>query len=116
MRPYMVTEHRHHRLHVVLGPIAPLSLLAGSLVLSAVPASADVTDGLVVRYDLDQSSGTTATDTSGNGRDGVLSGDASWSSGGGLALGGTNGYLRLPNNVLAGLGQITVAADVYLEP
>ncbi|HST81878.1 MAG TPA: immunoglobulin-like domain-containing protein, partial [Kineosporiaceae bacterium] len=78
------------------------------------PAAADVTTDLVLRYDLSQTSGTTVADTSGNGRNGTLNGDASW-SGGGLALGGTNGYVKLPNNVMAGLTQITVSADVYID-
>jgi hypothetical protein len=74
-----------------------------------------VTTGLVLRYDLGQTSGTAVTDTSGNSRNGVLNGDASWSAAGGLTFGGTNGYVKLPNNVLAGLSQITVSADVYID-
>ncbi len=114
--------HRHPLLR--LRTAVSLSLLAGTLALTASPASAentsaensaDVVDGLVVRYDLDQESGATATDTSGHGRDGTLAGDASWSDGA-LTLGGGNGHVRLPNNVLAGLTQITVSADVYLDP
>ena len=61
-------------------------LVAASSVVLAVPAPAtaatDVTSGLVLRYDLNQTSGTAVADTSGNGRDGVLNGDASWSAGG----------------------------------
>ena len=86
---------------------------------AAVPATAaaaaDVTDGLVLRYDLNQTSGTAVPDTSGNGRDGVLSGDASWSPAG-LSLGGGNGHVRLPNNVLKDLNQVTVSLDVRLDP
>jgi Glycosyl hydrolases family 43/Concanavalin A-like lectin/glucanases superfamily len=101
---------------LLLSRAAVLLLLGASfLVVSVSPATADVTSGLVLRYDLNQTSGTTAPDTSGNGRDGVLEGDASWSPDGGLTLGGTNGHLKLPDNVLAGLDQITVAADVYIE-
>ena len=92
-------------------------LAAAALVAPAAPAAAaDVTGGLVLRYDLDQTSGTAVPDTSGHGRDGTLHGDASWSpDGGGLVLGGTGGHVKLPDNVLAGLGQVTVAADVYIE-
>ena len=108
-----------HRRGIRLLPSAAVSLLlaAGSVVLSVPPpaAAADVTAGLVLRYDLNQTSGTAVSDTSGNGRDGVLNGDASWSSNGGLTLGGTNGYVKLPNNLLAGLSQVTVAADVYID-
>jgi len=94
---------------------ALLMLSTAALALPAAPAVADVTTGLVLRYDLNQTSGTTVSDTSGNGRDGTLQGDASW-SGGGLALGGTNGYVKLPNNVLGQLNAVSVTADVYLDP
>ncbi|MGW4943398.1 family 43 glycosylhydrolase [Actinoplanes sp. NPDC004185] len=105
----MVTRH--------LSRIAACLLVAGALVAPAVPAAAaDVTGGLVLRYDLTQTSGTAVPDTSGHGRDGVLRGDASFApDGGGLVLGGTDGHVRLPDNVLAGLGAVTVAADVYID-
>src|SRR3954454_10254577 len=98
---------------VVMLVAASSVVMAGS---SPATAATDVTSGVVVRYDLNQTSGTAVPDTSGNGRDGVLAGDTSWSSAGGLTLGGTNGYVKLPNNVMAGLTQITVAADVYIDP
>ena len=107
----MVAESR-----VFLRFLVPLLLAAGALMVPAAAAAADVTDGLVLRYDLDQSSGTAVPDTSCHGRDGVLRGGASWAAdGGGLVLGGTDGHVELPDNVLAGLGQVTVAADVYIE-
>jgi hypothetical protein len=100
-------------IRLLLRSAVSLLLVAGALVTSA---AADVTTGLVLRYDLSQTSGTAVTDTSGKGRDGVLQGDASWSPDGGLVLGGTNGHVKLPDNVLAGLSQITVSADVYIDP
>jgi len=110
----MVAERRRAS-RLLQGAAVSLLLVAGFLVLPGSPAAADVTNGLVLRYDLSQTSGTAVSDTSGNGRDGVLQGDASWSPGGGLTLGGTNGHVKLPDNVLAGLSQITVAADVYID-
>ncbi|MFI7542098.1 family 43 glycosylhydrolase [Actinoplanes sp. NPDC049599] len=95
----------------------PLLLAAGMLLAPSAAAAADVTDGLVLRYDLDQTSGGTAVDTSGHGRDGVLRGDASWAAGGaGLVLGGADGHVDLPDNVLAGLDEVTVSADVAIDP
>ena len=80
-----------------------LVLATAALVLPATPAAAEVTDGLVLRYDLTQSSGTAVPDTSGHGRDGVLHGGASWAAdGGGLVLGGADGHVELPDDVLAG--------------
>src|SRR3954465_1236440 len=112
----MVAEPRRRGIRFLPRAAMSLLLAAGALVVSAAPAAADVTDGLVLRYDLSQTSGSTATDTSGRGRDGALSGDASFSADGALQLGGTNGYVKLPNNVLTGLSQITVSADVFIDP
>jgi beta-xylosidase len=97
-----------------------LALLGGLLLASPAPAaplaaaSADVTAGLVLRYDLTQPSGTSVPDASGNGRDGTVLGGATWSAAGGLVLDGSDDYVRLPNNVLAGLSSITVSTDVYV--
>ncbi|NYI44391.1 beta-xylosidase [Nocardioides aromaticivorans] len=93
-----------------------LALVGGLLLLvpTARPAlAADVTDGLVLRYDLDQASGTTVTDSSGNGRDGTLVG-GSWGNGV-LTLDGVDDHVKLPNNVTAGLDAITVHLDVFVE-
>ena len=82
-----------------------LLLVAAALVLPASPAAADVTGGLVAavrprprppapRCRTPPATAATAS----------CSGDASWSAGGaGLILGGTNGHVELPDNVLAGL-------------
>lgn len=98
-----------------------LALLGGLLLVappasSAAAAAADVTDGLVLRYDLTQTSGTTVTDASGNGNDGTLNGGGSWTGEQGLALDGVDDHVKLPNNIMAGLSSITVSADVYIEP
>ena len=72
-------------------------------------------NGLVARYDLDETSGTVATDSTGHGYDGVVSGDATWADGA-LNLGGTNGHVKLPDNMMAGLDAITVSTTVWLDP
>src|SRR5688500_12303545 len=83
---------------------ASLGVATAAPTASAAPAAAaaDVTAGLVLRYDLTQTSGTTVTDTSGNGRDGTLSGGGTWNGGAGLTLDGVNDHVKLPNNVMAG--------------
>lgn len=99
-----------------LPALLALALVAGLLLLvpmSRPALAADVTDGLVLRYDLDQASGTTVTDSSGNGRDGTVVG-GTW-GGGVLTLDGVDDHVRLPNNVTAGLDAITVHLDVYVE-
>ena len=93
-----------------------LTVAAGAVVSGIAPAAADVADGLVVRYDLTGTTGTAVPDSSGGGHDGTLVGDATWSATGGVTLGGANGYVRLPNDILSGLRQITVSADVLIDP
>ncbi|WP_433004023.1 family 43 glycosylhydrolase [Kribbella sp. CA-294648] len=95
---------------------AVLALLGGQLLLPPTTAGAaaeDVTAGLVLRYDLAQTSGTTVADSSGNGRNGTLVGGGTW-SGSDLTLDGTDDYVKLPDNVMAGLDSITVSSDVLI--
>ncbi|TDC81340.1 beta-xylosidase [Micromonospora sp. KC606] len=95
-----------------------LTLLAALLpagAATAAAATADVTDGLLLRYDLKQATGTTVTDTSGRGNNGTLVGGGTWTSGG-LQLDGVDDHVKLPNNLMAGLSSITVAVDVYVDP
>ena len=97
-----------------------LALLGGTLL--SVPsallqpaAAADVTAGLVLRYDLTQTSGTVVADTSGNANNGTLVNGGTWTGGQGLTLDGVNDFVRLPNNIMAGLSAITVSLDVFVE-
>jgi hypothetical protein len=82
--------------------------------LGAIPADAAVDDGLVLKYNLTDAAGTVAEDSSGNGRDGVISGDATALGSEGLQLGGTNAHVKLPNDVMRGLDSITVSTDVKI--
>ena len=95
-----------------------LALVAGLLALAPIApaAAADVTDGLLLRYDLTQTSGTAVIDSSGNGRDGTVSGGGTWTGSTGLTLDGVDDHVKLPNNVTAGLSSITVSTDVFIEP
>ncbi|TDU83367.1 glycosyl hydrolase family 43 [Kribbella voronezhensis] len=95
---------------------AAFALLGGQLLPPATAlgaAAEDVTAGLVLRYDLTQTSGTAVTDSSGNGRDGTLVGGGTW-SGSDLALNGRDGYVKLPDNLMSGLNSITVSTDVFV--
>ena len=112
MHPFLSSLRRSTAAGAVLAVLSGLLLLPG-------PASAlvadttDVTDGLLLRYDLTQTSGTTVTDSSGNGRNGTLNGGGTW-SGSGLSLDGVDDYVKLPDNLMTGLSAITVSADVYV--
>ncbi|MET7280481.1 family 43 glycosylhydrolase [Kribbella sp. NPDC005582] len=92
---------------------AELDRLRSGIVLPD-PVKADP-NGLVAHYPLNQTSGTTATDATGHGYNGVVSGDTSWADGA-LTLGGTNGHVKLPDNLMAGLDAITVSAEVRIDP
>ncbi|MEU5120442.1 family 43 glycosylhydrolase [Streptomyces asoensis] len=102
-----------------LAALTAASLLVG-LVGAAAPAradgTADLTDGLALWYKLDATSGTTAADASGHGRDGTVVGTAGWSpTGQGLAFNGTDTYVKVPDNVMRGLDAISVAMDVRID-
>ena len=96
----------------------PAVLTAAALVFGGLaagdPAQAAIDDGLVLKYNLTELTGSVAEDSSGNGRNGVISGDASRLGDEGLQLGGTNAHVRLPNDVMRGLDSITVSTDVKL--
>ena len=69
----------------------------------------------MAHYALDETSGTTAADTTGHGYDGTVAGDTTWADGA-LNLGGTNGHVKLPDNMMAGLQAITVSTEVWMDP
>lgn len=65
---------------------------------------------------MNQSTGTTATDSTSQARHGSLKSGASWAagrSGNALSLNGSNGYLALPNGIVEDLGDFTISAWVY---
>ena len=70
--------------------------------------------GLVAHWPLDARSGTVARDRTGHGYNGTLSGDVHWEDGA-LAFDGDNGYVDLPDNLLAGADAATVAMDVFVD-
>jgi beta-xylosidase len=93
--------------------LAVLVVAAATLTAWAASGHAATLDqGLVVRYDLTGDTGTTVTDTSGHGRNATASGDATWQGGEGLRLGGTNGHVRLPDNLLRDLTDVTISVQV----
>ncbi|MBO1334729.1 family 43 glycosylhydrolase [Streptomyces sp. VRA16 Mangrove soil] len=76
----------------------------------AVPAVRAGKDGLVAHWPLADD----AKDTSGHGYHGTAAGDAAFSDRA-LVLGGTDGHVKLPDDMLAGLDTVTVAADVWVD-
>lgn len=95
--------------------VSALAVLGIVLVPAPTASAADVTDGLLLHYELDQTSGSVVTDASGHGRNGTLVGGGNWTGGTGLALDGVDDHVKLPNNILAGLSAVTVSVDVLIE-
>ncbi|MDQ0064097.1 LamG-like jellyroll fold domain-containing protein [Paenibacillus harenae] len=88
-----------------------------SAIASATTAGMPVA-GLISRYKLDETSGTSAADASGNGNHGTLNGGTAWATGkiGGAAdLAGPNGYIALPGGIVSETDTITIAAWVNLD-
>ncbi|WP_232838149.1 LamG domain-containing protein [Streptomyces geranii] len=98
------------------GLVAALSLvLAATALTSAVPAQAEITNGLLLRYKLDETSGTVVHDSSGNGRDGAVNGTADWGGKEGLGFNGSDTYVKVPNNIMAGLNSISIDFNVWID-
>ncbi len=83
--------------------------------LSTTPAFAAADDHLVARYSLDETSGTTAVDGSGHGRDASYVGGVALGGGAGATLDGVDDHVALPANILAGLDSITVSTEVLVR-
>ncbi len=100
-----------------------LAASMGGVVAGVTPASGtegDLASDLVGWWKLDETSGTVATDSSGNNRHGAVQGAATWNGGDGFTFGGgANGSgnaITLPDNLLAGLEDVTVDFDVWVDP
>ncbi|WP_110589550.1 family 43 glycosylhydrolase [Microbacterium suaedae] len=70
-------------------------------------------DGEVLRYDFTAGGGETLADVSGNGRDASIVG-ATWEEGA-LAFDGADDYVDLPDDVLAGVEDVSIEADVRVD-
>ncbi|KRF43901.1 glycoside hydrolase [Paenibacillus sp. Soil787] len=84
------------------------------------PVTVTVQNEMLLWYKLDETSGTSAIDSSGNGNDGVLKNGATWGQGiGGSSLqlsGGYNGaYVQMPNNLLQGVDDLTISAFMKMD-
>lgn len=82
---------------------------------AAQEGAAVLTDGLVLWYPLDETAGSVAADSSGNGRHGTVVGAANWTGDQGLTFDGSSTYVKAPNDIMSGLDSISVAFDVYID-
>ena len=83
-----------------------------------VPAVPAITNGLVAWYKLDETSGTTASDSSGNGKNGTLVNGPTWGAGmigGAIVLDGVDDYILLPTGLMSAVTDFTVCAWAKLD-
>lgn len=72
-------------------------------------------DGELLRYTFEDGSGTQVTDVSGGGNHGTIVGSTDWNDGS-LTFNGSTTYVDLPDNLLAGVTDITIEAEVLVHP
>jgi alpha-L-arabinofuranosidase len=94
--------------------------LAFSLIANTLSAShAHAASSIVGYWKLDEGSGTTATDASGNSHSGTLQGGASWTAGqegsSSISLNGSNSYVDIPGAVVNTTQSYTASAWVKLN-
>ncbi|MFP5359227.1 MAG: family 43 glycosylhydrolase [Actinomycetes bacterium] len=100
--------------HGTVIPVTATELEAlRELIVTVPPVEADE-DGQVLRYDFESGDGTTLTDVTGNGYDGTIVGGSTLANGA-LTFDGSNDYVDLPDNILAGVEDITIEAEVRLD-
>ncbi|AXX29229.1 family 43 glycosylhydrolase [Actinosynnema pretiosum subsp. pretiosum] len=97
-------------------PLAAVLALALVPLAPVTPAVASAPGGLIAHYPLTESSGTTAHDASPSRRDAVISGDAVPGGRDGLHLGGVDGHVDLPDDLLRGLDSVTASIQVRIAP
>lgn len=100
---------------VVEGSASGTSIRARAVVTVVEAPEPDPERGLVLHYALTGDGGTTATDLSGSGRDGEVLGGAELGAHG-VVLDGVDDFVDLPDDVMAGLDEITVSLDVRIDP
>ncbi|CAD6011234.1 family 43 glycosylhydrolase [Agreia sp. COWG] len=101
--------------HGTVIPVTAAELEALNSTIAQPPAPAPVNDdGEILRYDFDNGTGGVVKDVSGNGQDGTVNGGATWADGS-LTFDGSDDYVGLPDNLLAGVTDVTVEADVWID-
>ncbi|KAK2730955.1 endo-1,4-beta-xylanase [Colletotrichum kahawae] len=71
-------------------------------------------DGEILRYDFSSVDGTAVQDVSGNGNNAVINGGATITDGA-LTFDGVDDYVKLPDNIIAGVTNIAIEAKVLVD-
>ncbi|CCF32859.1 glycosyl hydrolase family 43 [Colletotrichum higginsianum] len=97
------------------GTVIPVTAAELAALKEPAPARRAVNaDGEILRYDFSTVDGTQLQDVSGNGNHAAISGGASVVDGA-LAFDGVDDFVQLPNNILSGVEDIAIEAEVFLD-
>ncbi|KQR46135.1 hypothetical protein ASF82_00900 [Frigoribacterium sp. Leaf164] len=99
----------------LMAPVLATSSASAATAQGDAPADAVGASGEILRYAFDADAGTSVLDSSGHGRDGELVAGGTWNDGA-LQLDGVDDFVRLPDDLLADVTDITVEADVWIDP
>lgn len=116
MTPYDRSAPPRRRSRWTLAVPVIAALVAAPLTAPVIAGAVAADAGLVVSYPLDETSGTVAHDTSGNGRNATFEGGPTLTGADGARLDGNDDDVKLPNDILKGLDSITVSTDVIVRP
>ena len=85
----------------------------------ATSTPADITTGLVAHWKFDETAGTSAFDSSGNGNNGTLTNGPTWNTGGveagAIALDGTNDYVAVANSTSLDISGTAITISLWLN-
>ncbi|MFJ4160045.1 family 43 glycosylhydrolase [Microbacterium testaceum] len=116
MTPYDRSAPPRRRSRWTLAVPVIAALVAAPLTAPVISGAVAADAGLVASYPLDETSGTVARDTSGNGRNATFEGGPTLTGADGVRLDGNDDDVKLPNDILKGLDSITVSTDVIVRP
>jgi beta-xylosidase len=96
--------------------VAIITVLLSTFIVNT---AVETNTGLILNYKFNDGTGIKITDSSGNCFDGTLNGGCNWNvapnGSGALEFDGENGYVKIPNGLLKGIADITVALNVYVD-
>ncbi|MCY1715342.1 family 43 glycosylhydrolase [Microbacterium sp. SL62] len=115
MTPYDRSAPPRRRSRWTLAVPVIAALVAAPLTAPVIAGAVAADAGLVASYPLDETSGTVARDTSGNGRNATFEGGPTLTGADGVRLDGNDDDVKLPNDILKGLDSITVSTDVIVR-
>ncbi|OLN91645.1 Xylosidase/arabinosidase 2 [Colletotrichum chlorophyti] len=98
------------------GTVIPVTAAELASLTEATPVRRAVNaEGEILRYDFTSVEGTELRDASGNGNHAVINGGATVKDGA-LGFDGVDDFVQLPNNLLSGVENIAIEAEVNLDP